>query len=79
MSVSETKYICFNLDFIKGISFVTNENNEKIAVQIDIKTIIKHHNEIADFLDIIIANSRKDDEDINWSNAKEEMKKEGKL
>ena len=49
---------------MKGISFVTNEKNEKIAVQIDLKAIEKHHEAIEDLLDGIIAESRKDEEKI---------------
>ena len=34
---------------MKGISFVTNEHNEKIAVQIELKAIEKHQEAIEDF------------------------------
>ncbi len=64
---------------MKGVSFVTNSQNERVAVQIDLKTLERHQEELETFLDIIIAESRKDDEIISWSNAKEELKKAGKL
>ncbi len=64
---------------MKGVSFVTNDKNEKIAVQIDLKTLGKHQEEIEDVLDTIIAESRRDDVDIDWSAAKKELKKAGKL
>ena len=64
---------------MKGVSFVTNDKNEKIAVQIDLKTLGKHQEEIEDVLDTIIAESRRDDVDIDWSDAKKELKKAGKL
>ena len=47
---------------MKGVSYVTNDKNEKIAVQIDLKTLGKHQEAVEDLLDIIIAESRKDDE-----------------
>ena len=64
---------------MKGISFVTNEKNEKIAVQIDIKTIAKHPEEIEDLLDGIIAEMRKDEEKIPLSKVINNLKKSGKL
>ena len=64
---------------MKGVSFVTNDKNEKVAVQIDLKTLEKHQEEIEDILDVIVAENRKDDEDISWPVAKKELKKAGKL
>jgi hypothetical protein len=64
---------------MKGISFVTNEKNEKIAVQIDLKAIEKHQEAIEDLLDGIIAESRKDEEKIPLSKVISKLKKTGKL
>lgn len=64
---------------MKGVSFVTNDKNERIAVQIDLKALEKHQEAIEDFLDIIVAENRKDDEDVSWETAKKELKKSGKL
>ena len=36
---------------MKGVSYLTNEKNEKIAVQIDIKAIEKHYEAIEDLLE----------------------------
>jgi hypothetical protein len=49
---------------MKGISFVTNDKNEKIAVQIDLKALEKYQETMEDLLDGIIAESRKDEEKI---------------
>ncbi|MCF8450106.1 MAG: hypothetical protein K9G49_09580 [Taibaiella sp.] len=64
---------------MKGVSFVTNENNEKLAVQIDLKTLGRQRHAIEDLLDIIIAESRADDEDVSWEEAKKQLAKAGKL
>lgn len=64
---------------IKGISYVTNGNNERIAIQIDLKTLEKHPGWIEDFLDGIIAESRKDEEKIPLSKVVDKLKKTGKL
>lgn len=59
-----------------GIGFLINDKNQKIAVQIDLK---KYGELWEDFYDIIVAESRKDDEVISWDEVKKELKKEGKL
>jgi len=64
---------------MKGVSFVLNDKNEKVAVQIDMKTLHRHQEEIEDLLDVIIAEDRKEDEDVSWEHAKLELKKAGKL
>ncbi len=64
---------------MKGINFITNNKNEKIAVQIDLKTIEKHHEAIEDLLDGIIAEARKDEEKIPLSKVIKNLKKIGKL
>jgi hypothetical protein len=64
---------------MKGISFVTNDKNEKIAVQIDLKSIEKHQEAIEDLLDGIIAESRKNEVRIPLSKVISNLKKSGKL
>ena len=43
---------------MKGISYITDDKNQKTAVVIDIKTLTKHTEEVEDLLDGIIAESR---------------------
>ncbi|HLC83351.1 MAG TPA: hypothetical protein VJI69_05945 [Bacteroidia bacterium] len=43
---------------MKGVNFITNE---KIAVQIDLKAIEKHHEAVENLLDGIIAEARKNE------------------
>jgi len=64
---------------MKGINFITNEKNEKIAVQINLKSIEKHQEEIEDLLDSIIAESRKDEPKKSWNEVKVNLKRKGKL
>jgi hypothetical protein len=64
---------------MKGVSFVTNDKNEKIAVQIDLKSIEKHQEAIEDLLDGIIAESRKDEDKVSLSKVIGNLKKAGKL
>ena len=64
---------------MRGVSFVTNDKNERTAVQIDMKVLQKHQQNTEDILDVIIAESREDDEDVSWEQAKKELKQAGKL
>lgn len=64
---------------MKGVSFVTNNKNEKIAVQIDLKLIEKHQEAIEDLLDGIIAESRKNEVKVPLSKVINNLKKSGKL
>jgi len=60
---------------MKGVCFVTSSMNERVAVQIDLKQLQRHQHKLEDFLDVIIAENRKDDEDISWADAKKELNK----
>jgi hypothetical protein len=64
---------------MKGISYITDENNHKKAVVIDLKTIEKNEEEIHEFIDVLVAESRVNDELISWDEAKKQLKKKGKL
>ena len=64
---------------MKGISYITDESNKKTAVVIDLKNIKKNEEEIHEFIDVLVAESRKDDELISWEEAKKQLKKKGKL
>lgn len=64
---------------MKGINFITNDKNERIAVQIDLKAWEKHHEAIEDLLDGIIAEARKDEEKTPLSKVISNLKKRGKL
>ncbi|MEQ9290228.1 MAG: hypothetical protein RIG77_25070 [Cyclobacteriaceae bacterium] len=61
---------------MKGINYVTDDKNRKVAVQID----LKEYGELwEDIQDILIAESRKDEQTVPWEQVKEELTKAGKL
>ncbi|MCF8451423.1 MAG: hypothetical protein K9G49_16240 [Taibaiella sp.] len=64
---------------MKGVSFITDDNNQRTAVIIELKTIEKHQEEVEDLLDVIIAESRKDEPKRSWEDVKKSLKKKGKL
>ena len=64
---------------MKGVSYLTDENNQKKAVVIDIKTIERYDEELEDLLDGIIAESRKNDEKVPLKKVISNLKRAGKL
>ncbi len=64
---------------MKGISYITDTENHKKSVVIDLKDIEKNEEEIHEFIDVLVAESRKNDKLISWENAKKQLKKKGKL
>ncbi|MEK6782925.1 MAG: hypothetical protein AABY93_14600 [Bacteroidota bacterium] len=64
---------------MKGISYLTDNKNRKKAVVIDLKTIEKDEESIHEFIDVLVAESRKNDKLIDWEDAKRQLKKAGKL
>lgn len=61
---------------MKGISYVTDEHNKRIAVQIDLK---KYGELWEDFYDNLIAESRKGEEKIPLNQVIDSLKKSGRL
>lgn len=64
---------------MKGVTFITDETHNKRFVQIDLEQLEKHQNKIEDLLDVIIAESRKDDEEMSWEDVKAQLKASGRL
>ena len=65
-----------NMNHMKGIHYVTDDKNNKVAVQID----LKQYGELwEDIQDILIAESRKNEETVSWEKVKEDLQKAGKL
>lgn len=63
---------------MKGISYITDENNQRKAVVIDLKTFKKHEDEIEDLLDVLIAESKKEEESIPFEKLVKSFTKKGK-
>ena len=64
---------------MKGISYITDNNNHKKAVVIDYNLFVKHSEDLDDILDVIIAEAREDEESIPFDKVVNQLKKKGKL
>lgn len=61
---------------MEGINYVTDDKNEKVAVQIDLR---KYGEVWEDFYDSLIAEMRKDEEKIPLEDLIKDLKTQGKL
>jgi len=64
---------------MKGVTYVTDEKNRKIAVQIELKLLEKFDEEIEDLIDGIIAESRRNEERVPLDKVIKGLKRKGKL
>ncbi len=64
---------------MKGISYITDNRNERKAVIIELKTIEKYPQEVEDLIDVLIAESRKNEPKRSWEDVKKTLKAKGKL
>ncbi len=60
---------------MKGVSYVTDDQDNKIAVQIEIDLFRRSGEELEDLIDGIIAESRKDEERIPLEKVLKNLKK----
>lgn len=61
---------------MSGITYVTNENGKRVAVQIDLK---KHGELWEDFHDVLTAKKRRGEPRESLASVKSRLKKKGKL
>lgn len=64
---------------MKGVSYITNNKNQKTAVVIDLKTLKKYEEQLEDLFDVVIAESRAEEPSVSWETVKKNLKKKGKL
>jgi hypothetical protein len=64
---------------MKGVTYVTDDKNRKVAVQIELKLLAKYDDEIEDLIDGIIAESRKDEGRVPLDKVIKGLKRKGKL
>jgi hypothetical protein len=63
---------------MKGVSYITDSHKRIKAVLIDIKTIEKYDEQIEDLFDVIIAESRRDEESVPFDKVVKSLKKKGR-
>ncbi len=64
---------------MKGVNYITDDNNKKIAVQIDLKLLEKYDTEMEDLIAGLIAESRKEEKRKPLEEVIKGLQKKGKL
>ena len=64
---------------MKGVTIFRDEATLKRIIQIDVDAVDADDEFLEDFVDAILAEAAKDDEKIPWEDAKEILRKEGRL
>jgi hypothetical protein len=64
---------------MKSATFLIDKNKDREIMQIDLTTLAKHPEEVEDIVDIIIAESRKNEKSIPFDKAKGMLRAKGKL
>jgi hypothetical protein len=64
---------------MRGITILTDEKKKRKILQADIKEIAKNPEAFEDLVDVLIAESRKEEKKISWDDAKKQLRKAGKL
>ena len=60
---------------MKGVSYITNNKNQKTAVVIDLKLLKKYEEQLEDLFDVVIAESRAEESSVSWETIKKNLKK----
>jgi hypothetical protein len=63
---------------MKGVSYITDDKNRKKAVVIELKTLEQHDQQLKDLFESIIADSRKNEPTVPWTEIKAKLKRKGK-
>jgi hypothetical protein len=64
---------------MKGVTILKDEKNNRKILQVDIKEIAKHPDDFEDLIDILVAESRRNEPKKTLEEVKRNLKKKGKL
>ena len=64
---------------MKGVTILTDEKKRRKILQVDIKEIAKNPDDFEDLIDILVAESRKNEPKKSWEEVKKTLRKKGKL
>ena len=64
---------------MKGVTILTDEKKRRKILQVDIKEVAKNPDDFEDLIDILVAESRKNEPKKSWEEVKKNLRKKGKL
>jgi len=60
---------------MKGVTFLKDETHKRDLVQIDLKVLDGDRDQVEDLIDLLIAESRRDDKKLEWADVKKRILK----
>lgn len=64
---------------MKGVTILTDEKKRRKILQVDIREVAKNPDDFEDLIDILVAESRKNELKKSWEEVKNNLRKKGKL
>lgn len=64
---------------MKGVTIFTDDKKKRKILQVDIKEVAKNPDEFEDLIDVLVAESRKNEPKKFWEEVKQGLRKKGKL
>lgn len=64
---------------MKGVNYITDDSNKKVAVQIELEVLARYDEDMEDLIDGIIAESRMDEPKKSLNEVVKNLKRKGKL
>jgi len=63
------------IGFMKGVTILTDEKKRRKIVQVDIKEIARNPDEFEDLIDVLVAESRRNESKVSFEAVKKNLKK----
>lgn len=64
---------------MKGVTILTDEKKKRKIVQVDIREIARNPEEFEDLIDVLVAESRRNEPKLSFETVKKNLRKKGKL
>ena len=64
---------------MKGVTILRDEKTNNKIIQISLRDVAKNPEEFEDLMDVLIAESRKDEKSVSFDLVKKQLKKNGKF
>jgi hypothetical protein len=64
---------------MKGVTILMDEKRKRKIFQVDIKEVAKNPDDFEDLIDVLVAESRRDEPKVSFEVVKKNLRKKGKL
>jgi hypothetical protein len=64
---------------MKGLTIMTEESSGRRIAQLDLTLLSKSKTSLEDVFDLLIAESRKDEQEFSWEEIRKDLKSKGRI